>query len=652
MNSKAMMFGVILAVVLSAFVVVADAQETDAAVGCDISYIGDSESAVAVVELDSFQPIGNGGLFLVLTGVDSVQMSQGAFMPPMTFTFERSPDLITMSGHYTAELVLNDRGVEQTIATGTLDVVEITFTDGSSEVPMFIGGTVDVPNAEDLGLTGQGEFRGWATSEGGDVRFAEGGTMSVDDLGGVTTLYAVYGTGPVVEEVTVTFDSNGGEGEMPEQVIAVNTLTALDKNAFTRDGYTFAGWNTAADGSGTSYGDGAEVNLTTDLTLYAQWTPITVTEYTVHIDSVEHVTITVKAGDTVINDGDRVADRTELTITYYVETGYRIMSSSGNTVTVNGGDVRITATVERIPEEPPVLDSITVSGEFDKVYQVGDTLDLDGMVVTAHYTNGGDDKVLSEGDYTVTPANGSRLNSVIDHVTVSYTEGGVTRTVEVPITVTELPVYTVSKDCENGTVSGPSEIVEGGSGSYTVSPDYGYRIYAVSYTVGGGQPESVTVDNVMRCSFEIQNVIGPVTITATFESDATGTVTVTAGDHGSIGAGGATSAPVTVYGHWSATVTVEPDNGYRVSGISHDGAENSVTYEDGVLIIAAGSDVTKIDIAFEQIPVSDDDEEYVPPVITVIPGDDDDSTTYIVAIAAGVVVAILAALILMQTRKN
>ena len=330
--------------------------------------------------------------------------------------------------------------------------------------------------------------------------------------------------------------------------------------------------------------------------------------------------------------------------------------AAGTTIEITG-DMTIravfTETVGPGPDpEPEVLDSITVSGEFDDVYQVGDVLDLDGMVVTAHYTNGGEDKVLSEGDYTVTPANGSRLDSVIDHVTVSYTENGVTKTVDVKITVTKLPTYLVSKDCVNGTVSGPAEIVKGGSGNYIVTPDYGYKISAVSYTVGEGQSVTVNVEDVMRCSFEIQNVTGAVTITATFVSDATGTVTVTAGDHGSIGAGGATSALVTVYGHWSITVTIDPDNGYRVSGISHDGAENSVTYEDGVLTIAAGSTVSKIDIAFEQIPVSDDDEEYVPPVITVIPGDDDDSTTYIVAIAAGVVVAILAALILMQTRKS
>ncbi|MEE1029555.1 MAG: InlB B-repeat-containing protein, partial [Alphaproteobacteria bacterium] len=47
-------------------------------------------------------------------------------------------------------------------------------------------------------------------------------------------------------------------------------------NAFTRDGYTFGGWNTAENGSGTAYADSASVeNLTNEngatVTLYAQW---------------------------------------------------------------------------------------------------------------------------------------------------------------------------------------------------------------------------------------------------------------------------------------------------------------------------------------------------------------------------------------------
>jgi uncharacterized repeat protein (TIGR02543 family) len=46
----------------------------------------------------------------------------------------------------------------------------------------------------------------------------------------------------------------------------------LTANTFTRAGYSFAGWNTAANGSGTAYADAASYPFTADATLSAQWT--------------------------------------------------------------------------------------------------------------------------------------------------------------------------------------------------------------------------------------------------------------------------------------------------------------------------------------------------------------------------------------------
>lgn len=71
---------------------------------------------------------------------------------------------------------------------------------------------------------------------------------------------------------TITFNANGGEGSMEPQRFEVGVDTALNTNAFTRENYKFIGWNTAADGSGATYADeGAILELTGDMTLYAQW---------------------------------------------------------------------------------------------------------------------------------------------------------------------------------------------------------------------------------------------------------------------------------------------------------------------------------------------------------------------------------------------
>lgn len=74
----------------------------------------------------------------------------------------------------------------------------------------------------------------------------------------------------------VVFKANGGTGSMKKQGFAYGTKKALAANAFTRDGYTFVGWNTKADGSGKAYKNKQSVkNLASKdgakVTLYAQW---------------------------------------------------------------------------------------------------------------------------------------------------------------------------------------------------------------------------------------------------------------------------------------------------------------------------------------------------------------------------------------------
>jgi hypothetical protein len=69
---------------------------------------------------------------------------------------------------------------------------------------------------------------------------------------------------------TVTFNGNGNDGgSMSNQT--ESSSTALTSNAFTLTGCTFIEWNTASDGSGTAYADGATYDFLVDATLYAQW---------------------------------------------------------------------------------------------------------------------------------------------------------------------------------------------------------------------------------------------------------------------------------------------------------------------------------------------------------------------------------------------
>ena len=75
-------------------------------------------------------------------------------------------------------------------------------------------------------------------------------------------------------QYTIKFNSNGGSGSMSDMTVKYDVSQNLTTNSFTRSGYDFIGWNTAANGSGTSYTNGQEVNnLSTtegdEITLYA-----------------------------------------------------------------------------------------------------------------------------------------------------------------------------------------------------------------------------------------------------------------------------------------------------------------------------------------------------------------------------------------------
>jgi len=71
--------------------------------------------------------------------------------------------------------------------------------------------------------------------------------------------------------LTVTYDANGGIGTMPAQNFERDEPQALLPNAFVCEGYWFKGWNTAADGSAQKYTNQQIIAIQKDMTLFAQW---------------------------------------------------------------------------------------------------------------------------------------------------------------------------------------------------------------------------------------------------------------------------------------------------------------------------------------------------------------------------------------------
>ena len=105
-----------------------------------------------------------------------------------------------------------------------------------------------------------------------------------------------------------------------------------------------------------------------------------------------------------------------------------------------GGDVKITYkgktevfTVELIPVK---IETLSIAqNPYTVTYQIGATFDVNGLIINAVY-NDGSTKVIPTEKYEVDTQ--TQLALASSSVTVGYTEGGETKTVEVPIRVVEV----------------------------------------------------------------------------------------------------------------------------------------------------------------------------------------------------------------------
>ena len=138
------------------------------------------------------------------------------------------------------------------------------------------GTEVTIKNESTLERTGYA-FYGWNTdSEGGGIHY---NPTDIVEIMGDLDLYAQW---LEIDKCTVVFNGNGGVGHSPG-TITVECDNSLDDagrslpTAPARTGYTFTGWNTGIDGTGSPFDE--TTGIAVDITVYAQWSanPYTIT---------------------------------------------------------------------------------------------------------------------------------------------------------------------------------------------------------------------------------------------------------------------------------------------------------------------------------------------------------------------------------------
>ncbi|HMO63323.1 MAG TPA: InlB B-repeat-containing protein, partial [Ferruginibacter sp.] len=338
-------------------------------------------------------------------------------------------------------------------------------TDGSS--PYAAGATVTVlGNTGGLAKTGY-TFDGWNTAaDGSGTNRAPASTFSMPAAN--TTLFAKW----LINTYTVTYNGNtntGGtapvDGSSPYNF--GSNVTILGPGTLTKTGFNFAGWNTAADGSGTAFAaDDPITGIDANYTLYAQWSEAGTSTVSYNGNG--------NTGGTAPNDpSSPYANGSDVTVlgpgdlerTGYTFTGWNTAADgSGTPYAVSGTIADISANTILYAQWQ--INTYTVT--YDGNTNTGGTAPVDG---SSPYEFGTDVTVLGAGSLEKTFFNFTGWNTAADGSGTAYPAGGTITAIGSDITLyAQWAIITYTVTYNGNTNTGGTAPVDGGS-PYEVGSD-------------------------------------------------------------------------------------------------------------------------------------------------------------------------------------
>ncbi|NBU47110.1 MAG: hypothetical protein EBS34_06645, partial [Flavobacteriales bacterium] len=259
-------------------------------------------------------------------------------------------------------------GIDNVSVTAVIPTFNITYNGNSNTggiaptdaTNYSSGSTVTaLGNTGSLTRTGY-TFAGWNTlANGSGTDIPAGSTFSISAN---TTLFAKW----TANSNTITFDGNGATGgATSSQNINTAASANLTANGFIRDGYTFSGWNTASNGSGTSFtNQGSYAMGTSNVTLYAQWTANTLI-----------VTYDSQGGNSVSNGstvtGGTISNPGNPTQSGYSFNGWFVASSGGSAISFpysHGQTSNFTLYAQWTVASTPIIDPVTLASALSTTY--------------------------------------------------------------------------------------------------------------------------------------------------------------------------------------------------------------------------------------------------------------------------------------------
>ena len=321
-----------------------------------------------------------------------------------------------------------------------------------------------------------------------NIIFNNGSSQTGDLTLGSTNIGKMYDGSNWVDynvDPVITFKANGGTGNDHTQTVHYNTSTALTANTFTRTGYTFAGWNTKTDGTGTSYSDKQKVTLTANTTLYAKWTENTYT-----------VTISAGSGGTVSPSGSKtIGQVTKTTVTATPNANYEFVNwtATGGVVVANTTSASTTITA-------------TAAGTLKANFRSTATYSLTVVAGNGISQVAGSKDPVTLGniyDIKATPKTGYTFSTWTANPTANATFGSAT-TANTTVTVKNGSVTVTASATENMSTLTTSNKYDAGDPSYAVPTatvsKIGYETTATVTATAAGNGYTFTGWTLTNCT--------------------------------------------------------------------------------------------------------------------------------------------------------
>ena len=212
-------------------------------------------------------------------------------------------------------------------------------------------------------------FNGWLLDVNNRI-YEVGANVSIADLWqniaasmGSRANYTVKLTALWEDLYTVSYDGNGAPGGTPvvdNSQYRPNETALVQGNTYRMPNAAFLGWNTEADGSGTSYATGDSITMSGSVTLYAQWGEKGKVRLDYRVTPAGAGTVSLASESLEVDTGESVGSKAT------PHPGYRFLNWTSGDIVVSDDAELTHAEVDAVAKETGEYVATTFTANFEE----------------------------------------------------------------------------------------------------------------------------------------------------------------------------------------------------------------------------------------------------------------------------------------------